>query len=151
MGAAVPAVEIAEHRDGLGIRRPHREMRRAAGRMGTEPLVGPEVGALAEVIDILFRQQHPQSLASGPMVCCYARTMSEAVPIVIGHRGASGYVPEHTLASYFLAIQHGADYVEPDLVMTRDGGTGGAARERNRRHHGRGRASGVRRAPHHQS
>jgi glycerophosphoryl diester phosphodiesterase len=43
------------------------------------------------------------------------------VPIVIGHRGASGYVPEHTLASYFLAMQYGADYVEPDLVMTRDG------------------------------
>jgi glycerophosphoryl diester phosphodiesterase len=42
-------------------------------------------------------------------------------PIIIGHRGASGYVPEHTLASYFLAIQMGADYVEPDLVMTRDG------------------------------
>lgn len=46
--------------------------------------------------------------------------MSEAVPIVIGHRGACGYLPEHTLASYFLAIQYGADYVEPDLVMTRD-------------------------------
>ena len=41
-------------------------------------------------------------------------------PIVIGHRGASGYVPEHTLVSYFVAIQMGADYVEPDLVMTRD-------------------------------
>src|SRR6516162_3406695 len=44
-----------------------------------------------------------------------------AVPIVIAHRGASGYVPEHTLASYFLAMQYGADYIEPDLVMTRDG------------------------------
>lgn len=42
-------------------------------------------------------------------------------PIIIGHRGASGYVPEHTLASYFLAIQQGADYAEPDLVMTKDG------------------------------
>lgn len=41
-------------------------------------------------------------------------------PIVIGHRGASGYVPEHTLTSYFVAIQDGADYVEPDLVMTKD-------------------------------
>jgi glycerophosphoryl diester phosphodiesterase len=44
-----------------------------------------------------------------------------AVPIVIGHRGAAGYVPEHTLDSYFLAMQFGADFVEPDLVMTRDG------------------------------
>jgi glycerophosphoryl diester phosphodiesterase len=42
-------------------------------------------------------------------------------PIVIAHRGASGYLPEHTLAAYFIAIQQGADYVEPDLVMTRDG------------------------------
>lgn len=45
----------------------------------------------------------------------------EKRPIVIGHRGASGYVPEHTLVSYFIAIQMGADYVEPDLVMSRDG------------------------------
>ncbi len=42
-------------------------------------------------------------------------------PLVIGHRGASGYVPEHTLTSYFIAIEQGADYAEPDLVMTRDG------------------------------
>ena len=42
-------------------------------------------------------------------------------PIVIGHRGASGYRPEHTLAAYKLAIRLGADYVEPDLVSTRDG------------------------------
>jgi glycerophosphoryl diester phosphodiesterase len=44
----------------------------------------------------------------------------ERQPIVIGHRGASGYVPEHTLVSYFIAIQMGADYVEPDLVITKD-------------------------------
>ena len=42
-------------------------------------------------------------------------------PVVIAHRGASGYVPEHTLAAYWLAIEQGADYVEPDLVSTRDG------------------------------
>jgi glycerophosphoryl diester phosphodiesterase len=41
--------------------------------------------------------------------------------IVIAHRGASGERPEHTLASYRLAIDQGADYIEPDLVMTRDG------------------------------
>ena len=40
--------------------------------------------------------------------------------IVIGHRGASAYRPEHTLASYELAIKMGADYIEPDLVSTRD-------------------------------
>ncbi|HEX6705559.1 MAG TPA: glycerophosphodiester phosphodiesterase [Albitalea sp.] len=43
------------------------------------------------------------------------------MPVVIGHRGASGYVPEHTLASYWLAIEQGADFVEPDLVSTKDG------------------------------
>jgi len=42
------------------------------------------------------------------------------LPLVIGHRGASGYRPEHTLASYTLAIEMGADYIEPDLVSTRD-------------------------------
>lgn len=42
-------------------------------------------------------------------------------PLVIAHRGASGYRPEHTLASYRLAIALGADYVEPDLVSTADG------------------------------
>lgn len=42
-------------------------------------------------------------------------------PIVIGHRGAPGHRPEHTLAGYELAIRMGADYVEPDLVATADG------------------------------
>jgi glycerophosphoryl diester phosphodiesterase len=41
--------------------------------------------------------------------------------IVVGHRGACGYRPEHTLASYQLAARMGADFVEPDLVSTRDG------------------------------
>jgi glycerophosphoryl diester phosphodiesterase len=41
-------------------------------------------------------------------------------PIVIGHRGASGYRPEHTLSSYRLAIELGADFIEPDLVSTKD-------------------------------
>jgi glycerophosphoryl diester phosphodiesterase len=42
-------------------------------------------------------------------------------PIVIAHRGASGYRPEHTLAAYELAIELGADFIEPDLVITKDG------------------------------
>lgn len=45
----------------------------------------------------------------------------EADPLVIGHRGASGYRPEHTLASYRLAAEQGADFIEPDLVITKDG------------------------------
>jgi glycerophosphoryl diester phosphodiesterase len=43
------------------------------------------------------------------------------LPILIAHRGASGYLPEHTLEGYALAIELGADYVEPDLVATKDG------------------------------
>lgn len=42
-------------------------------------------------------------------------------PIIIAHRGASGERPEHTIASYARAIEQGADYIEPDLVLTRDG------------------------------
>ncbi len=42
-------------------------------------------------------------------------------PIVIGHRGASGYRPEHTLEGYAYAIELGADFIEPDLVLTKDG------------------------------
>ena len=45
----------------------------------------------------------------------------DAAPLVLGHRGASGYLPEHTLAAYQLAISQGADYIEPDLVSTKDG------------------------------
>ncbi|XP_072935958.1 uncharacterized protein [Epargyreus clarus] len=49
------------------------------------------------------------------------RGPDSCAPTVIAHRGASGYAPEHTLGSYALAITMGADYVEPDLVMTKDG------------------------------
>lgn len=45
----------------------------------------------------------------------------EEAPIIIAHRGASGYRPEHTLAAYELAIRQGADFIEPDIVVTKDG------------------------------
>jgi glycerophosphoryl diester phosphodiesterase len=44
-----------------------------------------------------------------------------ADPLVIAHRGATGYLPEHTLEGYKLAIEMGADYIEPDLVFSKDG------------------------------
>src|SRR4051812_31726327 len=43
------------------------------------------------------------------------------LPIVIGHRGSPAYRPEHTIASYTLAIEMGADFIEPDLCFTKDG------------------------------
>jgi glycerophosphoryl diester phosphodiesterase len=48
-------------------------------------------------------------------------TLSGQAPLIIGHRGASGYRPEHTLESYAKAIELGADFIEPDLVSTKDG------------------------------
>jgi glycerophosphoryl diester phosphodiesterase len=60
-------------------------------------------------------------LAVLPMSEVKAATLTGQPPIVIGHRGASGLRPEHTLASYELAIALGADYIEPDLVSTKDG------------------------------
>ncbi len=49
------------------------------------------------------------------------RAAQKGEPLVIAHRGASGYRPEHTLAAYELGARMGADYVEPDLVSTKDG------------------------------
>ncbi|HEX2204080.1 MAG TPA: glycerophosphodiester phosphodiesterase [Longimicrobium sp.] len=45
----------------------------------------------------------------------------ETRPLVIAHRGASGWLPEHTLEAYRAAVEAGADFIEPDLVATRDG------------------------------
>ena len=47
--------------------------------------------------------------------------MSQADPIVIAHRGASAYLPEHSLASKAMAHAMGADFLEQDVVLTRDG------------------------------
>lgn len=54
----------------------------------------------------------PASAAPGP---------EAPAPLVIGHRGAAGYLPDHTLEGYALAIELGADFIEPDLVATKDG------------------------------
>jgi glycerophosphoryl diester phosphodiesterase len=48
-------------------------------------------------------------------------TLSGEAPLVIGHRGASAFLPEHTLEAYRLAIELGADVIEPDVVPTKDG------------------------------
>jgi len=71
-------------------------------------------------------------LAAIAAICCIAPAMAQPDPqrqapqifdrpLVIAHRGASGERPEHTLAAYELAIDQGADFIEPDLVATRDG------------------------------
>nr|WP_232784397.1 glycerophosphodiester phosphodiesterase [Carbonactinospora thermoautotrophica] len=62
----------------------------------------------------------PAEAAPAPRAEEVAERLSLPEPAVIGHRGASGYRPEHTLAAYKLAIQMGADVIEPDLVSTKD-------------------------------
>jgi glycerophosphoryl diester phosphodiesterase len=69
--------------------------------------LGTALVALATATVTTATAQQPVSLAGRPLV--------------IAHRGASGYRPEHTLGAYELAVEMGADCVEPDLVMTRDG------------------------------
>ncbi len=55
------------------------------------------------------------------ILAALALAMAANGPIIIAHRGASGERPEHTLGSYQLAIDQGADFIEPDLVSTKDG------------------------------
>ncbi|MCW3812863.1 glycerophosphodiester phosphodiesterase [Micromonospora sp. DR5-3] len=84
-------------------------MRRTLSALGT-------AGALlaaAVVVPAVAAQARPEAAAE--------RSRADNHPIVIGHRGASGYRPEHTLEAYRLAIRMGADYIEPDLVSTKDG------------------------------
>lgn len=57
---------------------------------------------------------------AAPVMAAPLPTLDGTPPLVIGHRGASAERPEHTLASYQRAIEVGADFVEPDLVMTKD-------------------------------
>ena len=61
------------------------------------------------------------ALAAAPGFAAGLLAAPPARPLVFAHRGASALRPEHTLASYAKAIVDGADYVEPDLVATRDG------------------------------
>jgi len=68
-----------------------------------------------------MQETTPALLAAGLLMASLLTPRNAERPIVIAHRGASGERPEHTLASYELGIQQGADFVEPDLVATKDG------------------------------
>ena len=62
----------------------------------------------------------PAVTAPAPTVQAF-KTLGLVQPVVVGHRGASGVLPEHTIEAYTRAIEMGADFVEPDLVATKDG------------------------------
>jgi glycerophosphoryl diester phosphodiesterase len=66
---------------------------------------------------VILRTMLLLMIASAAAISLDARSR----PLIIGHRGASGYRPEHTLEAYRLAVEMGADFIEPDLVSTRDG------------------------------
>ncbi|MFT4150051.1 MAG: glycerophosphodiester phosphodiesterase family protein [Paracoccaceae bacterium] len=61
------------------------------------------------------------AFAAGTAQAATLNTLTGEAPIVIAHRGASGYQPEHTLAAYELAADMGVDYIEPDVQITADG------------------------------
>ena len=73
-----------------------------------------------------------------------------AQPVVIGHRGAPAYRPEHTAASYQLAIDLGAELIEPDVVVSRDGVLVVRHESELSLSTDVATAPGVRRPPHHQ-
>lgn len=77
---------------------------------GTGDLVRDQITS-----DTVRSPQNPEVLATTEF-----DTLTGDAPIVIGHRGASGLRPEHTLEAYKLAIAQGADFIEPDLVVTKD-------------------------------
>src|SRR3977135_4746694 len=76
-------------------------------------------------------QRVPAAILYGTLIVAFAAaaqtmppltpTWRGGAPLVIGHRGAAGHRPEHTLGSYNLAIDYGVDFIEPDLVTTKDG------------------------------
>ncbi len=61
------------------------------------------------------------ALSAGFAAATPLNTLNGDAPIVISHRGSTGYLPEHTIAGYELAVKMGTDYIEPDLQMTKDG------------------------------
>ncbi len=79
------------------------------------------VTALAAAVPAAAGQLAAQQAPAAPAATAAQRPIDPDRPLVVGHRGASGYRPEHTLASYELAARMGADYIEPDLVSTSDG------------------------------
>lgn len=87
----------------------HPYVRRTAHALGIAAIATGAVAAPATAAD-------PAPTTTAP-----AHTTHHQAITVFAHRGASGYRPEHTLAAYALAIRLGADYIEPDLVSTKDG------------------------------
>jgi glycerophosphoryl diester phosphodiesterase len=89
-------------------------------RLGTALGALVTTGAVAAGVLAPAQGAAPAVVAGTAAVAAQDSSAGMREPIVIGHRGASAYRPEHTLAAYRLAIAMGADYIEPDLVSTKD-------------------------------
>jgi glycerophosphoryl diester phosphodiesterase len=84
-------------------------------RVSPAPVLATGVAALLALVAV------SSAAGGGDRVRADVRPDEADGPLVIAHRGASGYRPEHTLAAYELGARMGADYIEPDLVATKDG------------------------------
>lgn len=90
--------------------------------MQLKPSIGGRLAAAVSLVAALAVACGPDTpVAAGERISLSRDTLTGAPPIIIAHRGASGLYPEHTLRAYEVAIDQGADFIEPDLVMTRDG------------------------------
>jgi glycerophosphoryl diester phosphodiesterase len=94
--------------------------------LGLSPRLLPllRLGALAIATMLVHALLAPHAAAQATSAQTAAPAMPHPLvigPLVIGHRGTAGHLPEHTIAGYTLAIDLGADYIEPDLVSTKDG------------------------------
>ena len=87
------------------------------GTLGTVAIAAVSIPASSQVI---AGGANPARGTNVTAITAVGRPPVTTRPLVIGHRGASGYRPEHTLAAYELAARMGADFIEPDLVSTKD-------------------------------
>ena len=124
---AASRAPLAERRQRFRCASPARHLRDAVARS-----VLPTVAGMSRLLPALAAAG---ALVLGSAVICGSASVASPVPagtaashqpttnrpLVLAHRGASGYRPEHTVAAYELAAAMGADYIEPDLVMTKDG------------------------------
>ncbi|MGQ0635816.1 MAG: glycerophosphodiester phosphodiesterase [Planctomycetaceae bacterium] len=78
------------------------------------------IGLLIAAVTVMVWVQTAKAADQDQVGAAKEASMSNS-PFIIGHRGACGYRPDHTLESYRLAIEQKADFVEPDLVLTKDG------------------------------
>ncbi len=79
--------------------------------------------SLALAVALALSGCSPATESSGPYseAATPFPTLTGELPAIVAHRGASGYLPEHTLAAFQLALDQGADILEPDLMVSRDG------------------------------